>query len=220
MTLIMSFCDLGNKYVTFLALGWYRLSRNTVSLSANNFIKARKLPGFFSELTSSLSPRNGYLCFTKERMEHTIPCRICLFSAIWACRVWCSHYIYSRGWIFNSGLQNISWLHSFRMVHRFRVVAQHITELHPVGKGLLTGKPLSLQLPSERRRAQGPQNTPSSLGQYCSHECFSSQLMLNFQLHPWENVLGRILGDCTWWYKNEYFSALESSPAERQVCWV
>lgn len=49
IALIKSFCDLGDKYVTFLALAWYRWSCNTVSLSANNFIKARKLPGFFSE---------------------------------------------------------------------------------------------------------------------------------------------------------------------------
>ena len=40
--------------------------------------------------------------------------------------------------------------------------------------------------------------------------------MLIFWLHLWKNVVGRILGGCTWYYKNEYFSALENLPTERQ----
>ena len=87
-----------------------------------------------------------------------------------------------------------------------------LLSLTQLEKGLLTSKPLSHRSTSESRRAHGPQNTPSSLGLYCSHRYFSSQLVLNFRLHPLAYVLGRTFGGCTWWYRLEYFSAVERLP--------
>lgn len=51
---MISFCDRGDKYVAFLALGWYKWPRNMLSFSASIANRAKKLPGFLLEEMSPL----------------------------------------------------------------------------------------------------------------------------------------------------------------------
>jgi len=72
ITSIISFCDFGDKLVTFLAFGWCKCACNIESFSANTFKSAKKLPGLLCKATVSISPHNGRPCLYKKVIAHTI----------------------------------------------------------------------------------------------------------------------------------------------------
>ena len=175
---------------------WARISVHATHCHTLQKISAKpkKFPGFCWELISSLSPRKANPCFERKRMAHTIWRRTCLFSTIRDCRALLvimsildagfSIVVFSMSADYKASRWYECWESLLKALLSF---TQH-------EKGLFTNKPLPFHLCLWTRRAHGP-----SFGLYLSQGYFSSQLTLNFWLHPKENVLGSIHGGGTWW---------------------
>ena len=116
-------CDIFSSWLAQVSMQRWIISANTL----NN---AKKLPGFFSEVTFSTSPHNSRPCLPKIMIARTNWNRICLFSVILDCKSLACHYINSWTRVLYRWFKYVCCLKTIMMVFMLCIFTLCFTHLN------------------------------------------------------------------------------------------